>query len=67
MLNAEMTGPYPFLAEGGTTLWYCDGCSEFTSIHSAQVLHEAFCPACGDVLRQFCKTPNSAPSILFDA
>jgi uncharacterized paraquat-inducible protein A len=66
MLNADITGPYPFLAECGTTLWYCDGCSEFISIHSAQALHEAFCPACGDVLLQFCKMPNSAPSISFD-
>jgi hypothetical protein len=29
-------------------------------------LHEAFCPACGDVLLQFCNTP-STPSISFDA
>jgi hypothetical protein len=66
MLNADITGPYPFFAECGTTLWYCDGCSEFISIHSAQVLYAAFCPACGDVLCK-CGMPNSAPSISFDS
>jgi len=40
------------------TLWHCERCNSFVSIHSAQLLHEALCPICTRQL-EFCGTFDS--------
>lgn len=40
------------------TLWNCEKCHSFVSIHSAQEMNEALCPHCMDIL-EFCGTFDS--------
>lgn len=47
------------------TLWRCDQCNSFISIHSAQVVDEAFCPSCRDVPLEFCGAFGSVLGIQF--
>ena len=47
------------------TLWRCDQCNSFVSIHSAQLVDEALCPACGDELLEFCGTVGSILGVQF--
>jgi uncharacterized paraquat-inducible protein A len=65
MLNLDITNRYTTLPQLATTLWHCDRCNAFISIRSAQVLDEAFCPACGDVALQFCGSISGVPGIQF--
>jgi hypothetical protein len=41
------------------TLWHCEKCDSFVSIHCASMLNEAFCPTCGDIPLEFCGTFDS--------
>jgi len=41
------------------TLWHCDKCESFVSIHCARTLCEALCPNCADVPLEFCGTFDS--------
>jgi len=41
------------------TLWHCEKCESFISIHCTGVVNEAFCPTCGDVPLEFCGTFDS--------
>jgi uncharacterized paraquat-inducible protein A len=47
------------------TLWRCDQCNSFISIHSAQFVNEAFCPTCGDAPLEFCGSFGSILGIQF--
>ena len=38
------------------SLWYCDKCTSFVSIHSPQVPVEAPCPSCRDASMLCCGT-----------
>jgi hypothetical protein len=42
-----------------STLWHCQRCDSFVSIHSAKVIHETFCPMCFDSELEFCGTFES--------
>jgi hypothetical protein len=42
-----------------STLWHCQRCDSFVSIHSAKVIHETFCPMCLDTELEFCGTFES--------
>jgi hypothetical protein len=42
-----------------STLWHCQRCDSFVSIHSAKVIHETFCPMCFDTELEFCGTFES--------
>jgi hypothetical protein len=35
------------------TLWQCEVCNSFISIHSAEYVTEPLCPICGDVRVEF--------------
>jgi uncharacterized paraquat-inducible protein A len=65
MLDLNITNRYTTLPQLPTTLWHCDQCDAFISIHSVQVLDQACCPACSDVLLEFCGTIGSIPGIQF--
>jgi uncharacterized paraquat-inducible protein A len=65
MLHTDSTNSYTTLPQLGTTLWHCDRCNAFISIHSAKLLDQAFCPACGEVLLDFCGRLSSMPGIQF--
>ena len=43
------------------TLWHCEKCDSFVSIHCVQALQglQAFCPTCLDVPLEFCGTFDS--------
>jgi hypothetical protein len=38
------------------TLWHCEKCGSFVSIHCARVVHEARCPTCTGASLEFCGT-----------
>jgi len=65
MPNLETMNSCNTFPQLATTLWHCDRCSTFVSIHSPTVLCEALCPACCDVLLEFCGKFNSMPGIQF--
>jgi len=65
MLHPDSKNGYTTLTQLGTTLWHCDRCNAFISIHSAQLLDQAFCPACGEVLLEFCGRLSCMPGIPF--
>lgn len=65
MLNLEIKNSSSTFPQPGTTLWHCNVCDPFISIRSFQMLCEAFCPACGDVMLEFCGAFNSIPGIQF--
>jgi len=65
MLNLEIKNSASAFPQPGTTLWHCDLCDAFISIHSAQILRAALCPVCGDVTLEFCGRVNSMPGIQF--
>jgi hypothetical protein len=49
------TADYPISStEVKGTLWHCEKCQSFVSIHSAQTLCEAVCPTCEDTPLEFC-------------
>lgn len=41
------------------TLWHCEQCDSFVSIHCATMLREALCPSCAEVALEFCGTFDS--------
>lgn len=47
------------------TLWRCNQCNSFVSIHSALKVDDAFCPACADASMEFCGTFASVLGIQF--
>lgn len=65
MLNLDIAKKYTDLPDLGITLWHCQRCDAFISIHSAQALDDAFCPACTTVLLEFCGRINGIPGIQF--
>jgi hypothetical protein len=65
MLDLDTTSRNAILPQMSTTLWHCNRCDAFISIHTAQLLDEAFCPACGKVLLEFCGSLSSLPGIQF--
>ena len=65
MLTSDITNRSNTLPRLSTTLWHCGRCDAFISIKSAQVLNEAFCPACGDVLLEFCGSLSGIPGVEF--
>jgi DNA-directed RNA polymerase subunit RPC12/RpoP len=48
-----------------TTMWHCSRCNAFLSIHSLRVPDDIHCPACGEVLLDFCGRLSSIPWIQF--
>jgi len=65
MLNLDVSNRHTTLPQLGATLWHCDQCNAFISIHSAQRLDAAFCPACGGVRLEFCGKLTGMPGIQF--
>jgi hypothetical protein len=65
MLNLDIPNGYTTAPRVVTTLWHCDRCNAFISIHSAQPLGEPFCPACGEVMLDFCGRLNSMLGVQF--
>lgn len=63
MPDVDITNRYTTLPQLAATLWHCESCNAFISIHSDQSLDQAFCPACGDVLLEFCGSINRIPGI----
>jgi hypothetical protein len=51
IMNQRTTAPQ---MQVDATLWRCDQCNSFVSIHSAQYVDQAFCPTCGNVPLEFC-------------
>jgi rubrerythrin len=49
------------------TLWQCEVCDTFISIHSAECVTEPLCPICGDVRVQFCGELQDLFGPQFDA
>jgi hypothetical protein len=47
------------------TLWLCDQCGSFISIHSSRVLGELPRPVCGDEMLEFCVAFDSGLGHVF--
>jgi hypothetical protein len=46
---------YPVIyPEFSGTLWHCDNCDSFVSIHRAKPVKEPLCPTCAKGLLDFC-------------
>ena len=56
MLNMEITDSCASVRQQHATLWRCDQCNAFISIHSVFILDEALCPVCGTVQLELCGT-----------
>jgi uncharacterized paraquat-inducible protein A len=56
MLNAGITNSSVPALQQRATLWRCEQCDSLISIHSAFILDEAWCPACGTVQLVLCGT-----------
>jgi len=65
MLTLEMTNCHATKPQVGTTLWHCSHCDAFMSIHSVRLPDAIHCPACGEVLLDFCGRLSSIPGIQF--
>jgi DNA-directed RNA polymerase subunit RPC12/RpoP len=65
MLKLEIASQYTAPPHFRTTLWHCGRCDAFISIRSAQLLEEAPCPVCGEVVLEFCGKISSMPWIQF--
>ena len=63
---AEMSRrPTPPQKQMDATLWHCDRCNSFVSIHSTLKVNDAFCPACGEAAMEFCGSFASVLGIQF--
>jgi uncharacterized paraquat-inducible protein A len=58
-MNIVGTIDYPITREMKASLWHCENCDSFVSIHRASVVHQALCPTCAEVLLEFCGTFDS--------
>jgi len=48
------------------TLWRCDRCNSFVTIHSGLLIRtEVLCPACGEALLEFCGRFTTVPGLSF--
>lgn len=65
MLNSEVPSDHAKLPDLRATLWRCGHCNSFISIHSAQPVEEALCPACGVALLDLCGTFDSILGLQF--
>ena len=61
-MNRRTTSPQKQM---DATLWHCDQCNSFVSIHSALKVDDAFCPACGETSMEFCGSFASVLGIQF--
>lgn len=41
------------------SLWHCDECDSFVTIHRLGVVHQAMCPTCADVVLEYCGSFDS--------
>ena len=65
MLNMEIKNSCAPVPQQHATLWRCDQCNSFVSIHSVFVLDEALCPACGFVQLELCGTFDNTLGLAF--
>jgi uncharacterized paraquat-inducible protein A len=65
MLNIGMRNDRTTVPQLHATLWRCDQCSSLISIHSMQIVDEAFCPVCGDAPLDPCGTFDSILGLPF--
>jgi len=50
------------------TLWLCETCGSFLSIHSSRVVHELACPLCGEeMLESFVAFDSGLGPVFGDA
>jgi hypothetical protein len=47
------------------TLWRCDRCDAYISIHSRHMVDEVSCPVCGDLPLEFCGAFDSILGLQF--
>jgi hypothetical protein len=47
------------------TLWHCERCNVYISIHSPHTVDEASCPVCGDLPLELCGTFDSILGLRF--
>jgi len=65
MLNVGNTNDHATASHLRATLWRCDRCNSYVSIHSRHIVDEAFCPVCGDVPLELCGTFDSILGLQF--
>jgi hypothetical protein len=65
MFDTEITNSCASVPQQRATLWRCDRCNSFVSIHSVFVLDEALCPACGFVQLELCGTFDNTLGLAF--
>jgi uncharacterized paraquat-inducible protein A len=56
MLNIGTTNSCAPVPPQHATLWRCEQCDSFISIHSVFIIDQAMCPACGTVQLKLCGT-----------
>jgi hypothetical protein len=54
MLNGQVRSGYNPVVPLHASLWRCETCNSFVAIHSAQTIHQSFCPICRDSLLENC-------------
>jgi len=62
LMNGQPKAPQE---EMYATLWRCEQCNSFVSIHSALKVNDAFCPTCGEPSMEFCGSVASVLGIRF--
>ena len=65
MLNVASMGDSATVRQLHGTLWHCDRCNSFISIHSMHIVDEAFCAVCVDVPLDLCGNFNSILGLQF--
>ena len=65
MMRSEISDSSAMVPHLHGTLWRCDHCNLFVSIHSAEIVQQAFCPACGAVPLEFCGTVTNMLGLQF--
>jgi hypothetical protein len=65
MLNLGIKDNRASVPQFQASLWHCDGCNSFVSIHSTRIVDAALCPLCGDHSLEPCGNIYSASVLQF--
>jgi rubrerythrin len=65
MLDVRATNYHTVESPLQASLWRCEGCNSFVSIHSPQTVEQALCPICKSAALEFCGSFQSILGLQF--
>jgi hypothetical protein len=65
MLDLGVTSYHGAVSPLSGSLWRCERCNLFVSIHSPQIVEQALCRACGTTSLEFCGSFQSIVGLQF--